>query len=92
MNWPPMLMHIKIKNKNTKFGLWLPLFLLFPIALVIFIILSPLILIAIIVLWHTGWGKLALFSLNAAFIACWSLRGLKVDVQGHNECVTISII
>jgi len=92
MNWPPMLMHIKIKNKDTKFGLWLPLFLLFPIALVFFLILSPLILIAVIVLWHTGWGKLALFSLKAAFIACWSLRGLKVDVQRPKEYVSISII
>ena len=92
MNYPPTLMHIKIKNKDTKFGLWLPLFLLFPIALVIFLILSPFILIAIIILWHTGWGKLALFSLKAAFVACWSLRGLKVDVQGPEECVHISII
>lgn len=92
MSWPPMLMHIKIKNKDTKFGLWLPLFLLFPLALVIFLILSPLILIAIIVLWHTGWGKIALFSLKVAFIACWSLKGLKVNVQNPKECVSISII
>jgi hypothetical protein len=92
MSWPPMLMHIKIKSKGTKFGLWLPLFLLFPIALVIFLILSPFILIAVIVLWHNGWGKLALFSLWAAFVACWSLRGLKVDVRKPDECVLISII
>jgi hypothetical protein len=92
MSWPPMLMHIKIRSKGTRFGLWLPLFLLFPIALVIFIILSPFILIAIIVLWHTGWGRLALFSLQAAFLACWSLRGLKVDVSKPGECVSISII
>lgn len=92
MSWPPIIMRIKIKNQHTNFGLWLPLFLLFPIALVIFIILSPLILIAVIVLWERGWGKLALFSLQAAFVTCWSLRGLKVDVQGPKECVTISII
>ncbi|OGN99374.1 MAG: hypothetical protein A2Y58_01415 [Chloroflexi bacterium RBG_13_51_52] len=92
MNWPPMLMHIKIKNKNTRFGLWLPLFLLLPVALVFFLVLSPLILIGIIVLWHTGWGKVALFSLKAAFVAFWSLRGFKVDIQGRNECVQISII
>jgi hypothetical protein len=92
MSWPPMFMRIKIKNKDTRFGLWLPLFLLFPIALVIFIILSPFILIAIIVLWHTGWGRVALFSLKAAFMACWALRGLKVDVRKPDECVTISII
>jgi hypothetical protein len=92
MSWPPMLMHIKIKNKDTKFGLWLPLFLLFPIVLVIFLILSPFILIAIIVLWNSGWGKMALFALSAAFVACWSLRGLKVDVRNPDECVSISII
>jgi hypothetical protein len=92
MSWPPMLMHVRIKNKDTRFGLWLPLFLLFPIALVIFIILSPFILIGIIITWHSGWGKLALFSLRAAFVACWSLRGLKVDVRKPGECVSISII
>ena len=92
MSWPPMLMRIRIKSKNTRFGLWLPLFLLFPIALVIFIVLSPFILLGIIITWHTGWGKLALFSLSAAFVACWSLKGLKVDVRGPNECVSVSII
>lgn len=92
MNWPPTLMHIKIRNKNTKFGLWLPLFLLLPLVLVVLLILSPFILIGVVVLWHTGWGKVALFSLHAAFVAFWSLRGLKVDVQGRNECVHISII
>ncbi|MBN1160348.1 MAG: hypothetical protein JXA17_00140 [Dehalococcoidales bacterium] len=92
MSWPPMLMHIRIKNKDTKFGLWLPLFLLFPIALVIFIILSPFILIGVIVLWNSGWGRMALFALRAAFVACWSLRGLKVDVRKPDEFVSISII
>jgi hypothetical protein len=92
MSWPPMLMHIKIHNKNTNFGIWLPLFLLFPVVLVLFLILSPFILIAVIILWHKGWGKLVLFSLVAAFVACWSLKGLKVDVQEPNERVLISII
>ena len=92
MSWPPMLMHIKVRDKKTNFGIWLPLFLLFPVALVFFLILSPFILIGIIVLWHKGWGKLALFSLVAAFMACWSLRGLKVDVQKPDECVIVSII
>ena len=45
-----MLMHVRVHNDDTKFGFWLPLFLLIPLALVVLIILSPLILIAILVL------------------------------------------
>ena len=92
MNWPPMLMHVKIKNQKTRFGLWLPLFLLMPLALVVLIILSPLILIGILVLWPSGWGRWALMSLKVAIVSFWSMKGLKVDVQGRNEVVYISVI
>jgi uncharacterized membrane protein YqjE len=92
MNRPPMLMHIRIQNEKSNFGLWLPLFLLIPLALVIFIILSPLILIAILVLWPCGWGRWALLALRAAFVTSWAIRGLKVDVQHRNECLYISVI
>jgi hypothetical protein len=92
MNWPPMLMHVKVQNKDTNFGLWLPLFLLIPLALVIFLILSPLILIALIVLWWLGWGRMALLALKMVFVSLWLLRGLKVDIQGRKECVFISIV
>ena len=92
MNLPPLLMHVKIQNENNNFGLWLPLFLLIPLALVVLIILSPLILIAVIVLWPSGWGKLALLTLWAAIVSFSSLRGLKVDVQGHRESVFISVV
>jgi hypothetical protein len=95
MNRPPMLMRIKIQTQERKFGLWLPLFLLIPLALVVLIILSPLILIALLILWWCGYGRWVLLSLRAlkvAFVSFWSLRGLKVDVQGRNEVFYISII
>jgi len=40
MKRPPMLMHMRIQGERKGFGLWLPLFLLLPLALVVFIILS----------------------------------------------------
>ena len=92
MNRPPMLMHIKIQNEERDFGFWLPLFLLIPLALVILIILSPLILIAILVTWPSGWGRYALLSLQAAIVSFWALRGLEVDVQGRREKVYISVV
>jgi hypothetical protein len=92
MNWPPMMMHVKIKNEDRRFGLWLPLCLLLPLALVVLIILSPLILIAVLVLWPSGWGRWALFVLKAAFVSFWSLRGLKVDIQNDNQYVYVSVV
>jgi hypothetical protein len=87
-----MLMHMRIQGEGRGFGLWLPLFLLLPLALVVFIILSPMILVATIVLWPSGWGKRALFSLRAAVEIFWSMRGLSIDVRNGRQCVLISII
>ena len=92
MNRPPMVMRMRFHNGDRKFGLWLPLFLLTPLALVVLIILSPLILIAVLVLWPSGWGKLALQVMKASFGLFCSMRGLKVAVCNHNECVYISVV
>ena len=92
MKRPPILMHVKIQGEEREFGLWLPLFLLLPLALVVFIILSPLILIAVLVLWPSGWGKRALLILRAAFEVFCSMRGLRVDVRSGHQCVYISVV
>jgi len=92
MKRPPMLMRLKIQGEKKGFGLWLPLFLLLPLALIVFIILSPLILIAVLVLWPSGWGKRALLILRVAFEICCSMRGLRVDVQSGQQCVYISVV
>ncbi len=91
MKRPPMLMHTTIQGERRGFGLWLPLFLLLPLALVKFIILSPIILVATIVLWPSGWGKRALFSLRAAIEIFWSMRGLSIDIHSGRQCVSISV-
>ena len=92
MKCPPMLMHLKFQGEDRGFGVWLPLFLLLPLALVVFIILSPLIFIAVLLLWPSGWGKRALLVLKAACEIFWSIRGLRVDIQGINQCVYISVV
>ena len=92
MKRPPMLMHMRIQGERRGFGLWLPLFLLLPLALVVFIILSPLILVATIVLWPSRWGKTAMCSLRAALDVFWSMRGLSIDVHSGRQCVSISVV
>lgn len=92
MKRPPMLMHMRIQGEERGFGLWLPLFLLLPLAVVVFIILSPLILIAVLVLWPSGWGKRALLVSRAAFEVFCSMRGLRIDIQSGHQCVLISVV
>jgi len=95
MNWPPMLMHVKIKNEKKNFGIWLPLFLLFPLALVVLLVFSPLILIGIMVLLMLGqerWVEWGLRCLWAAIVSSWALRGLQVDVEGRNGLVQVNIV
>ncbi|MFA5309980.1 MAG: hypothetical protein WC370_10950 [Dehalococcoidales bacterium] len=92
MNRPPLLMHVRIKNKDTNFGLWLPLFLLFPVLLVVLLALSPLILIGLLITWPSGWGKWAWRSLKAAFVSLWNLRGLDVDIKNREGYVRVSVI
>ena len=91
MKRPPMLMHMRYHTKEHNFGLWLPLFLLGPILLAILIVLSPLIMITLLILWPSGWGKWALVTLWASIVSLCSLRGFEVDVQNEDQCVYISV-
>ena len=92
MKRPPMWIHLKIQGRNKKFNFWLPLFLILLLPLLVLILLSPLILVAIIILWPSGWGKWALLVLRDAFGVICSLRGLRIDIRGHHQCVYISIV
>jgi hypothetical protein len=87
-----MLMHIKVQDEEHDFGLWLPLFLLLPLALVVLIILSPLILIGVLILWPSGWGTWALDVLKAAWGTLSALRGLEVDIQDNEKHLYVSVV
>lgn len=92
MKRPPMLMHMRIQGEGRGFGLWLPLFLVLPVALVVLIILSPLMFVAAVILWPSGWGRKAFSTLRAAIEVFWSMRGLDVDVHSGHQCLSISVV
>ena len=98
---PPMVLRVRIENRQRRFGLWLPLFLIGPLAMVLLLLLAVLLLpfipIAAVVLWRRGFGKwLALGSLlllwvgPLLFMLVCSLRGLTVDVGGGTEQVYVA--
>ena len=105
MKRPPMLMRVQILGEERKFRLWLPLFLLLPLALVLLIVLSPVILVVIVIVRVTGrWKRLSPVARTSLGMLCsvrgvraasdvlCSMPGLSVDVRNNKEHVYVSII
>jgi hypothetical protein len=93
MRWPPYLLRMRFKNQNHAFGLWLPIFLIWPIVLVfllaIFIILLPFALLALIFTWRSDWVGSLIMAVPAIFRLFGHLPGLVVDVEGNEGQVYI---
>jgi hypothetical protein len=105
MKRPPVAMRVRIRGEKRKFCLWLPLFLLVPLALLLLIVLSPVILVFIVILRRRRqWDHLSptaraclgilcsVRGVKAAFDVLWSVPGLRIDVRNSNEHVYVSII
>ena len=78
---PPAIVHVRIADESgRRFGLWLPMFLLWPVALAIFLVLLPFLVIAEIVLTLVNVGFHPLFAMVGLFSVISALRGTRVDV------------
>jgi galactitol-specific phosphotransferase system IIC component len=87
---PPLFLRLRFHNKRRHFGLWLPLFLIWPLFLVGALLLLPLVLLAAIVLFPFGWSlTVLLFGPLILRVLC-ALRGLQVDVRDGREQFYIS--
>ena len=90
MIWPPSLLRVRIRSRNCNFGLWLPLFIMWPLILLAMVILSPLILLGAALLWRFGLGKPLLLTGPIFFRLFCSIRGLEIAVDKPSEQVLIS--
>lgn len=95
MKWPPYLMHFKIRNPQHTFSIWLPLFIIGPIALVfllaLLLIALPFLVLSVI---FTGrWIPLRkAWTVTSSVVGILhGLNGLKVDVEDHGQHVLIVI-
>ena len=70
-------------------SLWIPLILLWPLVLGIYLLLLPCIVVAAIVTWRSGWGKPILLGGPTLFRLYCDLRGLKIHVTEPKESVLI---
>ena len=98
---PPMLLRMRIRNRGHRFSLWVPLFLIGPLAtllvLLVAVVLLPFIPVAAAVLWHRGFGRWLMLGASLLlsvgpllFVLLCSLRGLTVEVNDGPEQVYVA--
>ncbi len=88
---PPSILRLRIRGEGHRFGIWLPLILVWPVVLVLALAVAPLVLIAAAVAWPFGWGRPLLLVGPAIFRIFCSLRGLEIDVRDGPQTVYVHI-
>lgn len=91
MMWPPSFLGFRIGNANKEFRLWLPLFLIWPLFVLLALVMLPFVLLLALVLWPSGWGKTVLFTGPWFFSMFCALRGLVIDVKSGASQVYIAV-
>ncbi len=88
---PPSLLGFRIKHGKRGFGLWLPLFLIWPPIVLAALVMLPLVLFLSLLLWPLGWGRTMLLTGPWFFRMFCALRGLVIDVTNGTNRVYIVI-
>ena len=89
MIWPPSLLGFRISNADRGFGLWLPLFLIWPPLVLAALVMFPLVLLLSLLLWPSGWGRTVLLTGPWFLRMFCALRGLLIDVKSGTSQVYI---
>jgi hypothetical protein len=88
----PLILKLRIKDKNQRrFGIWLPLFLIWLIVLPLLALPAPLVFLAALILWPSGKGRFVLYSYMAIFNLIGNLSGLKIDIQSKDSIVYLNL-
>ena len=89
MMFPPSILRVRVLDKDSRVSLWIPLILLWPLVLALYVLFLPCIVVVAIVTWRRGWGRQILFGGPFLFRLYCDLRGLKIDVTEPKESVLI---
>lgn len=82
---PPLVMWVKIQ----WFGIWLPIFLIYPFALALFLLALPLVFIGMAIAGQISKFWVVLRVILAAYKMICSVRGLQIEIEKENRTLEI---
>ncbi len=89
----PSIMNLRIEDGNKfRLRLWLPLFLVWPVVLVLFLILLPFLVVAEVVLRLTNVQIYLFRLLGGVFSLLSALRGLTVRVKSVRSSSIVDVV
>ncbi len=89
MTFPPSTLRLRFRHEGRRFGLWLPLILIWPFFIALALVLAPLVLVTSALLWPIGWGRSLLLAGPVMFRIFCSPRGLEVEVRDGHQLVQV---
>jgi len=88
----PIFMRLRVGRNPDKYGLLLPVFLVWVLLFALMIILLPFVLIAALFTWRSGQGKLLLLTYPLLVSVLFTLSGLHIEVVSRKENVLIAFL
>jgi hypothetical protein len=85
-------MRLKVGRKPDKYGLLLPVFLVWILLFALMIILLPFVLIAALFTWRSGQGKVLLLIYPLLGSLLFRLSGLHIEIESSGQNVLIAFI
>ena len=89
MMFPPSILRIRVLDDRKRVNLWIPLVLIWPLVVAVYLFLLPCIVLAAVLSWSSGRGRLILAGGPALFRLYCSLRGLEINVTEPNQSVLV---
>ena len=92
MNWPPLLIHLRIPTREGYVDLWLPWLLLYPILLLLMLFALPIVLVIAIILLPTGKARPLVMAGPYLWRLLFAMRGLKLDIQTGSKTMMVNFV
>ena len=88
----PIFMRLRVARNPDKYGLLLPVFLVWILLFALMVLLLPLVLIAALFTWRSGQGKLLLLIYPLLLSLLIRLSGLHIEIGGRDQNVLIAFL
>lgn len=88
----PVMMKMLIHEEGKKkFRLFIPLILVWIVLFALLIILLPFLLLAALIAWPSGYGRVILAAIPMLFAVIWSMSGLKIQIENKDKQVYLNV-